>query len=193
MLSSLSFAVTGQVLRCDAIVDIISEIQIVSTTRELHLEDSPLALKIHALDSEGVVYCLIRGWNDYDDMPLVLHFPLRLLEIICTSIVILILQGVHTFYCLFAALRTSPGSIFFPLRLRLWGGCVCSVWLVPFRADTLSLMSCSYSLILSDDGSKAWCFVFVCFGLKVHFRVLRWSRLQKDCMHPVMKCLLVSF
>lgn len=47
-------AVTGQVLRCDAIVDIISEIQIVSTTRELHLEDSPLALKIHALDSEGV-------------------------------------------------------------------------------------------------------------------------------------------
>ncbi|KAG7228133.1 hypothetical protein INR49_013416 [Caranx melampygus] len=37
--------VTGQVLRCDAIVDIISEIQIVSTTRELHLEDSPLALK----------------------------------------------------------------------------------------------------------------------------------------------------
>lgn len=48
------FAVTGQVLRCDAIVDIISEIQIVSTTRELHLEDSPLPLNIHALDSEGV-------------------------------------------------------------------------------------------------------------------------------------------
>ncbi|XP_043080989.1 nuclear pore membrane glycoprotein 210 [Puntigrus tetrazona] len=44
---------TGQVLRCDAIVDVISEIQIVSTTRELHLEDSPLELKIHALDSEG--------------------------------------------------------------------------------------------------------------------------------------------
>lgn len=44
---------TGQVLRCDAIVDVISEIQIVSTTRELHLEDSPLELMIHALDSEG--------------------------------------------------------------------------------------------------------------------------------------------
>lgn len=58
------FAVTGQVLRCDAIVDIISEIQIVSTTRELHLEDSPLFLNIHALDSEGgadsaVVVCLL--------------------------------------------------------------------------------------------------------------------------------------
>lgn len=49
----LPIEVTGQVLRCDAIVDIISEIQIVSTTRELHLEDSPLELKIHALDSEG--------------------------------------------------------------------------------------------------------------------------------------------
>lgn len=45
--------VTGQVLRCDAIVDIIHGIQIVSTTRELYLEDSPLELKIQALDSEG--------------------------------------------------------------------------------------------------------------------------------------------
>lgn len=54
-------AVTGQVLRCDAIVDIVSEIQIVSTTKELHLEDSPLELKIHALDSEGVICCLFTG------------------------------------------------------------------------------------------------------------------------------------
>ncbi|KAF3860656.1 hypothetical protein F7725_000911 [Dissostichus mawsoni] len=49
------------VLRCDAIVDIISEIQIVSTTRELHLEDSPLALKIHALDSEGNTFSTLAG------------------------------------------------------------------------------------------------------------------------------------
>uniref|UniRef100_A0A673CGL2 BIG2 domain-containing protein n=1 Tax=Sphaeramia orbicularis TaxID=375764 RepID=A0A673CGL2_9TELE len=53
--------VTGQVLRCDAIVDIISEIQIVSTTRELHLEDSPLALRIHALDSEGNTFSTLAG------------------------------------------------------------------------------------------------------------------------------------
>ncbi|XP_036388992.1 nuclear pore membrane glycoprotein 210 isoform X2 [Megalops cyprinoides] len=52
---------TGQVLRCDAIVDIISEIQIVSTTRELHLEDSPLELKIHALDSEGNTFSTLAG------------------------------------------------------------------------------------------------------------------------------------
>uniref|UniRef100_A0A7N6FI99 BIG2 domain-containing protein n=1 Tax=Anabas testudineus TaxID=64144 RepID=A0A7N6FI99_ANATE len=53
--------VTGQVLRCDAIVDIINDIQIVSTTKELHLEDSPLELKIHALDSEGTAAA--RGHN----------------------------------------------------------------------------------------------------------------------------------
>ncbi|XP_068163279.1 nuclear pore membrane glycoprotein 210 [Antennarius striatus] len=53
--------VTGQVLRCDAIVDIISEIQIVSTTRELHLEDSPLELRIHALDSEGNTFSTLSG------------------------------------------------------------------------------------------------------------------------------------
>ncbi|XP_040914179.1 nuclear pore membrane glycoprotein 210 [Toxotes jaculatrix] len=53
--------VTGQVLRCDAIVDIVSEIQIVSTTRELYLEDSPLALKIRALDSEGNTFSTLAG------------------------------------------------------------------------------------------------------------------------------------
>lgn len=62
----ISLEVTGQVLRCDAIVDIIHGIQIVSTTRELYLEDSPLELKIQALDSEGkqlisveTLHCLI--------------------------------------------------------------------------------------------------------------------------------------
>uniref|UniRef100_A0A673ZA81 Nucleoporin 210 n=1 Tax=Salmo trutta TaxID=8032 RepID=A0A673ZA81_SALTR len=63
--------VTGQVLRCDAIVDIISEIQIVSTTKELHLEDSPLELKIHALDSEGNTFStlvsLVFDWTIVKD------------------------------------------------------------------------------------------------------------------------------
>ncbi|KAL4646368.1 nuclear pore membrane glycoprotein 210 isoform X1 [Arapaima gigas] len=52
---------TGQTLRCDAIVDVISEIQVVSTTRELYLEDSPLELKIHALDSEGNTFSTLAG------------------------------------------------------------------------------------------------------------------------------------
>uniref|UniRef100_A0A8D0H3J3 Nucleoporin 210 n=1 Tax=Sphenodon punctatus TaxID=8508 RepID=A0A8D0H3J3_SPHPU len=63
-LTSIIFAediLTGQVLRCDAIVDIIHGIHIVSTTRELYLEDSPLELKIQALDSEGNTFSTLAG------------------------------------------------------------------------------------------------------------------------------------
>ncbi|KAM9324460.1 nuclear pore membrane glycoprotein 210 [Gastrophryne carolinensis] len=63
-LTSIIFAediLTGQVLRCDAIVDVINEIQIVSTTRELYLEDSPLELTIQALDSEGNTFSTLAG------------------------------------------------------------------------------------------------------------------------------------
>ncbi|XP_018095905.1 nuclear pore membrane glycoprotein 210 [Xenopus laevis] len=63
-LTSIIFAedvFTGQVLRCDAIVDLIHDIQIVSTTRELYLEDSPLELKIQALDSEGNTFSTLAG------------------------------------------------------------------------------------------------------------------------------------
>ncbi|XP_072277334.1 nuclear pore membrane glycoprotein 210 [Pyxicephalus adspersus] len=52
---------TGQVLRCDAIVDIINEIQIESTTRELYLDDSPLKLIIQALDAEGNTFSTLAG------------------------------------------------------------------------------------------------------------------------------------
>uniref|UniRef100_A0A8D2JFM4 Nucleoporin 210 n=1 Tax=Varanus komodoensis TaxID=61221 RepID=A0A8D2JFM4_VARKO len=52
---------TGQVLRCDAIVDIIHDIHIVSTTKELYLEDSPLQLNIQALDSEGNTFSTLAG------------------------------------------------------------------------------------------------------------------------------------
>ncbi|DAA16796.1 TPA: nucleoporin 210 [Bos taurus] len=63
-LTSIIFAediATGQVLRCDAIVDLIHGIQIVSTTRELYLEDAPLELKIQALDSEGNTFSTLAG------------------------------------------------------------------------------------------------------------------------------------
>nr|XP_020654120.1 nuclear pore membrane glycoprotein 210 isoform X2 [Pogona vitticeps] len=52
---------TGLVLRCDAIVDIIHEVHVVSTTKELYLEDSPLQLKIQALDSEGNTFSTLAG------------------------------------------------------------------------------------------------------------------------------------
>ncbi|XP_058422644.1 nuclear pore membrane glycoprotein 210-like isoform X2 [Diceros bicornis minor] len=63
-LTSIVFAediTTGQVLRCDAIVDVIHGIQIVSTTRELYLEDSPLELKVRALDAEGNTFSTLAG------------------------------------------------------------------------------------------------------------------------------------
>ncbi|XP_014813936.1 PREDICTED: nuclear pore membrane glycoprotein 210 [Calidris pugnax] len=63
-LTSVIFAediMTGQVLRCDAIVDTIHSIRIVSTTRELYLEDSPLELRIQALDSEGNTFSTLAG------------------------------------------------------------------------------------------------------------------------------------
>uniref|UniRef100_A0A8C0JD59 Nucleoporin 210 n=1 Tax=Chelonoidis abingdonii TaxID=106734 RepID=A0A8C0JD59_CHEAB len=59
-LTSIIFA-EDILLRCDAIVDIIHGIQIVSTTRELYLEDSPLKLKIQALDSEGNTFSTLAG------------------------------------------------------------------------------------------------------------------------------------
>uniref|UniRef100_A0A8B9ZLT8 Nucleoporin 210 n=1 Tax=Anas platyrhynchos TaxID=8839 RepID=A0A8B9ZLT8_ANAPL len=59
-LTSIIFA-EDIILRCDAIVDIIHGIQIVSTTRELYLEDSPLKLKIQALDSEGNTFSTLAG------------------------------------------------------------------------------------------------------------------------------------
>lgn len=101
-------------------------------------------------------------------------------------------------YCLFAALKTSQSNDGAGSRQHFLSPQAATVrWLFVLfdwfhlGQTHLSLMSCSYSLILSDDGSRAWCFVFVCFGLKVHFRFLRWSRLQKDGKYPVMKCRLV--
>ncbi|XP_078065799.1 nuclear pore membrane glycoprotein 210 [Mustelus asterias] len=73
-LTSIIFAeeiAIGRLLRCDAIVDVISEIEIVSTTRELYLEDSPLKLRIRALDAEGNTFSTLAGlvfeWNIVKD------------------------------------------------------------------------------------------------------------------------------
>uniref|UniRef100_A0A4W3I726 Nucleoporin 210 n=1 Tax=Callorhinchus milii TaxID=7868 RepID=A0A4W3I726_CALMI len=90
-LTSIIFAeeiAIGRVLRCDAIVDLISEIQIVSTTRELYLEDSPLKLRVRALDAEGNTFSTLAGlgfeWNLVKDSPTVgysdSHNALRLLK-----------------------------------------------------------------------------------------------------------------
>uniref|UniRef100_A0A8C4QLV3 Uncharacterized protein n=1 Tax=Eptatretus burgeri TaxID=7764 RepID=A0A8C4QLV3_EPTBU len=53
--------VTGWLLRCDVIIDVISGIQVSSTTRELYLEDSPLKLSIRAFDREGNTFTTLAG------------------------------------------------------------------------------------------------------------------------------------
>ncbi|XP_074660511.1 nuclear pore membrane glycoprotein 210-like [Tubulanus polymorphus] len=53
--------VTGQVLRCDVIVDSVSSIQIVTTTRELYLEDSPEEFQVKAHDAEGNTFSSLEG------------------------------------------------------------------------------------------------------------------------------------
>ncbi|XP_006895925.1 PREDICTED: nuclear pore membrane glycoprotein 210-like isoform X2 [Elephantulus edwardii] len=63
-LSSIILAreiVTDHELRCDVKVDIIHRIEIVSRTRELYIDDSPLELMVRALDEEGNTFSSLAG------------------------------------------------------------------------------------------------------------------------------------
>uniref|UniRef100_A0A8C8RH39 Nuclear pore membrane glycoprotein 210-like n=1 Tax=Pelusios castaneus TaxID=367368 RepID=A0A8C8RH39_9SAUR len=53
--------VTGHLLRCDIIVDTINSIEIISRTREIYVEDSPLELTVRALDIEGNTFSSLSG------------------------------------------------------------------------------------------------------------------------------------
>uniref|UniRef100_A0A8B9CK05 Nucleoporin 210 like n=1 Tax=Anser brachyrhynchus TaxID=132585 RepID=A0A8B9CK05_9AVES len=53
--------VTGHLLRCDVIVDVINSIEIISRTREIYVEDSPLELAVRALDVEGNTFSSLSG------------------------------------------------------------------------------------------------------------------------------------
>lgn len=44
---------TGQLLRCDVIVDVISSLNIVTTTRELFMEEAPELFEVRAYDDQG--------------------------------------------------------------------------------------------------------------------------------------------
>uniref|UniRef100_A0A8B9T0Q4 Nuclear pore membrane glycoprotein 210-like n=1 Tax=Anas platyrhynchos TaxID=8839 RepID=A0A8B9T0Q4_ANAPL len=54
-------SVTGHLLRCDVIVDLIHSIEIISRTREIYVEDSPLELAVRALDVEGNTFSSLSG------------------------------------------------------------------------------------------------------------------------------------
>lgn len=49
---------TGQVLRCDVIVDVICTLNIVTTSRELFMEEAPEAFEVRAYDDQGI-YCSV--------------------------------------------------------------------------------------------------------------------------------------
>ena len=49
---------TGIELRCDVFVDTIHRIEIVTTTRELLLDEAPEVFDVRAFDDEGVCLCL---------------------------------------------------------------------------------------------------------------------------------------
>lgn len=54
---------TGEVLRCDVIVDSIKTIGVETTTRELFLEDSPEKFQMFARDGEGRLVCILEKFN----------------------------------------------------------------------------------------------------------------------------------
>ncbi|KAM7055066.1 nuclear pore membrane glycoprotein 210-like [Molossus nigricans] len=63
-LSSIILAreiVTDHELRCDVKVDVINRIEIISRTRELYVDDSPLELMVRALDAEGNTFSSLAG------------------------------------------------------------------------------------------------------------------------------------
>ncbi|XP_023569555.1 nuclear pore membrane glycoprotein 210-like [Octodon degus] len=53
--------VTDHELRCDVKVDVINSIEIISRTRELYVDDSPLELIVRALDAEGNTFSSLAG------------------------------------------------------------------------------------------------------------------------------------
>lgn len=44
---------SGQILRCDILVDVIDSLRIVTTTRELFVEEAPEAFEVRAYDNQG--------------------------------------------------------------------------------------------------------------------------------------------
>ncbi|XP_074079536.1 nuclear pore membrane glycoprotein 210-like isoform X6 [Macrotis lagotis] len=79
--------VTDHELRCDVTVDVIDSIEIVSRTRELYVDDSPLELMVRALDSEGNTFSSLAGmmfeWSiakDNDSERVELSSKIRILK-----------------------------------------------------------------------------------------------------------------
>lgn len=53
--------VTGESLRCDVILDVIDKLSVITTTRQLFLEEAPETFVIHAEDSQGNAFTTLEG------------------------------------------------------------------------------------------------------------------------------------
>lgn len=52
---------TGEVLRCDVILDVIDKLGVLTTTRELYLEEAPETFELWAQDSQGNAFTSLEG------------------------------------------------------------------------------------------------------------------------------------
>lgn len=55
---------SGLILRCDVIVDVISSLNLVTTTRELYMEEAPEAFEVRAYDDQGTVETIDTSFTD---------------------------------------------------------------------------------------------------------------------------------
>ena len=65
---------TGELFRCDVIVNHIHKIQIAMKTRELFIEDAPEEFYARALDDQGACFSFI----SFLELILLIEFPLQL-------------------------------------------------------------------------------------------------------------------
>lgn len=52
---------TGEILRCDIILDVIDKLGILTTTRELYLEEAPETFELWAVDAQGNAFTTLEG------------------------------------------------------------------------------------------------------------------------------------
>lgn len=55
---------TNEVLRCDVILDVIDKLDVLTTTRELYLEEAPETFELWAQDSQGKYLLSFIGQKD---------------------------------------------------------------------------------------------------------------------------------
>lgn len=66
--------VTAEILRCDVILDVIDQLGVLTTTRELYLEEAPETFELWAQDPQGKVYNVYKHFLLHKCMQLLSFF-----------------------------------------------------------------------------------------------------------------------